>query len=58
MTELGLVLAEAFSRHIMAVSLMRKHQIFTLALAKLRGGKSGGSDGRCFPAFPFGLSHS
>jgi hypothetical protein len=30
------VLAEAFSRHFMAVSLLKMHQIFMLALAGLR----------------------
>ena len=38
------------ARHLMAVSLLRKHQIFMLALAKLRCVKSGGLDARCFPA--------
>ncbi|PNV85433.1 MAG: hypothetical protein C0610_11835 [Desulfobacteraceae bacterium] len=36
MAGLGLVLAEAFSRHFMAVSLLKMHQIFMLALAGLR----------------------
>jgi hypothetical protein len=43
------------SRHFMAVSLLEMHQIFMLALAKLRCGKTGGSGARCFAAFPFGL---
>ncbi len=40
------------SRHFMAVSLLRKHQIFMQALAELRYIKTGGSDARCFAAFP------
>ncbi|MGD8254797.1 MAG: hypothetical protein PVF48_10425, partial [Syntrophobacterales bacterium] len=52
---LGLVLAEAFSHHLMAVSLLRKHQIFMLAPARLRCVKSGGSDALCFAASPSGL---
>jgi hypothetical protein len=51
----GVALAAAFSHHLMAVSLVRKHQIFMLAPAKLRCVKSGGSDARCFAASPFGL---
>ena len=44
------------SRHFMAVSLLEMHQIFMLALAKLRCGKIGGSGARCFADSPFGLS--
>jgi len=36
MAGLGLVLAEAFSRHFMAVSLLKMHQIFMLAFTGLR----------------------
>jgi hypothetical protein len=36
MAGLGLVLAEAFSRHFMAVSPLKMHQIFMLAFAGLR----------------------
>ncbi len=36
MAGLGLVLAEAFSRHFMAMSPLRMHQIFMLAFAGLR----------------------
>ena len=36
MAGLGLVLAEAFSRHFMAVSLLKIHQIFMLTFAGLR----------------------
>jgi hypothetical protein len=43
------------SRHFMAVWLLKMHQIFMLALAKLRCGKTGGSGARCFTASPFGL---
>ena len=43
------------SRHFMAVSLLKMHQIFMLALAKLRCVKTGGSGARCFAASPFGL---
>jgi len=55
MAGLGLVLAEAFSRYFMAVSPLKMHQIFMLALAKLRCVKTGGSGARCFAASPFGL---
>jgi hypothetical protein len=37
----------------MAVSLLKMHQIFMLALAKLRCVKAGGSGARCFSASPF-----
>jgi len=36
MATLGLVLAVAFSRHFMAVSLLKMHQIFMLAFTGLR----------------------
>ena len=36
MAGLGLVLAEAFSRHFMAVSLLKMHQIFMLTFVGLR----------------------
>jgi|GEM_PF-5251843 len=39
----------------MAVSLLKMHQIFMLAFAKLRCAKAGGSGARCFAASPFGL---
>ena len=40
----------------MAVSkLLKMHQIFMLALAKLRCVKTGGSGARCFAVSPFGL---
>ena len=39
----------------MAVSLLKMHQIFMLAFAKLRCVKAGGSGARCFVASPFGL---
>jgi hypothetical protein len=39
----------------MAVFLLSKHQLFMLALAKLRYIKKGGSDARCVTASPFGL---
>jgi hypothetical protein len=39
----------------MAMSLLRKHQIFMLALAKLKSVKKGGSDARCFRVSTFGL---
>jgi hypothetical protein len=39
----------------MAVSLLEMHQIFMLALAKLRCVKTGGSGARCFAASPFGF---
>jgi len=43
------------SHHSMAVSPLKMHQIFMLALAKLRCVKKGGSTARCFAACPFGL---
>jgi hypothetical protein len=40
----------------MAVSLLKMHQIFMLALAKLKCGKTGGSGARCFTASTCGLA--
>jgi hypothetical protein len=40
------------SRHFMAVFLLKMHQIFMLALAKLRCVRAGGSGARCFAACP------
>jgi hypothetical protein len=39
------------SRLFMAVFLFKIHQIFMLALARLRCVKTGGSDARCFACF-------
>jgi hypothetical protein len=40
----------------MAVYLLRKHQIFMLAFAGLRGGRKGGSGARCSPASPLTMA--